>query len=949
MAFAEPAMASEAASRQKAPGEEGSVSLPPITSTPTTPSSPTRKPGEKTIKNGSLSRSAPDLRQAASKEGGAAKRKESPPKWLDPETSCREFFDRQGKDSKSALRLNVARLQRELVKQSQGVEDSQFWGALGVEGFKTYLIKKFGSVVAGWRMLDKDGNGHLSFYEFCNACRQMGYHGNLKLLWKQLDANDSHSVSIMEIDPEVGHYVGTFKAACLKKYGDTLTAWRKCIDTNGSGKVEEQEIVEACEKLGLDLDGKKLFGMISTFGLGLSLMEFDPEAWTRWVTGDLQGLTLRRNKEFVEDISDKEGVSEDDKDKGPKEPGFVQTGGLAKYRQMIQKEEKAELKRQLDKIGQMKSGLHSAKGFKLALVHRCGSLYGAWRYYLDLDGNGRLTPGEFSQALNRLGMFGEIKSLWKQLVPVVDGVPLGYLSFGDLDPKTDAAVTELRDKLTEKFGNMLRAWMKGMDTKGSGCVNEKSFVQVCEKVGYSGDAKKLFRVMQPAQGRTYLTLKDFDTPAYQALSRADFRMLSEPEQSDVPKDKSQLDMTFDERQQAGFYYQIRRAWDTAHREEFSKACQYNNKEFAIDTSEEFELLCRRKYGSMVGAWRQCLDNDHNGKLTFNEFCAALRRLGYVGDFRKLWKQYDTDQKGHILLKDLDPESDQLLSSFLALLAKKYGDLDTAWTNGFHKSTHDSIDEGLLRKAVEKMGWTGDAHKLFKCFQPAPGKVLITIWDLDPGVARSKQQGKATNLGSTAPPSPGKMQRFGTMVQERSITMPGDTSDHDKMRTLLKKKYGSTAAAWRDMDTKRLGSVSFGIFVKVLEEGAFYGNVKTLWHELTGNRPGEAGGRGVNYDDIDHSSARLLTDFREQLVQKYGCLRKAWKEAFGNLACIDEVAFIKACEAEGISPKSPKRVFRLTLARIGQRAISVEDLQETLLIGVDPKEREALANGEKAPA
>ena len=219
------------------------------------------------------------------------------------------------------------------------------------------------------------------------------------------------------------------------------------------------------------------------------------------------------------------------------------------------------------------------------------------------------------------------------------------------------------------------------------------------------------------------------------------------------------------------------------------------------------MLCKRKYGSMVGAWRQCLDSDHNGKLTFNEFCAALRRLGYVGNFRKLWKRYDKDQKGCILLKDLDPEADEILSSFLEMLAKKYGDLDTAWTDGFHKSTHDSIDEGLLAQSCKKMGWTGDTHKLFKCFQPAPGKVLITIWDLDPSVARSKQQGKATNLSnSVAPPSPLKTQRFGTVKEERSVTsiMPGDTSDHDKMRTLLKKKYGSTAAAWREMDSKVIG-------------------------------------------------------------------------------------------------------------------------------------------------
>jgi hypothetical protein len=921
------------------------VVLPPIKSPPSKGSK-----GSMT-KSHPLARSAPDLCQTGSSLGATRRSpKGDSAKWLDPEVMRSEFMDRQGKDSKAAMRLEVAKLQREMVKKQQAVEDTEFWGAQGVQGFRTYLVKKFGSVVAGWRMLDKDGNGHLSFYEFCNACRQMGYHGNLKLLWKQLDCNHSHSVSIAEIDPEVGHYVGTFKAACIKKYGDTLTAWRQCIDTNGSGKIEVEEIVEACEKLGLDLDGRKLFGMLATYGLGLSLQEFDPEAWQRWVTGDIHGFTIRKNKEFVEDVADTED--------GDQKPEFLHSGGLAKYREMIQKEEKAELKRQLDNVAKMRAGLSTAKGFKRALIARCGSLYGAWRGYLDLDGNGRLTFGEFTQALHRLGMFGEIKSLWSQLVKTEDGIAEGCLLFGDLDPETDKALTELREKLTAKYGNMLLAWLKGMDFKGSGCVNEKTFCEACQKIGYSGDSKKLFRVLQPDGGRTYLTLKDFDTPAFQALSRADFRMISEPgigsPRADEPK-KNQLEMTFDERQQAGFYYQIRRAWDAAHRDEFSKACKYNQKEFVIDTSEEFEDLCKRKFGTMVGAWRQCLDYDHNGKLTFNEFCGALRRLGYVGDFRALWKKYDVNQKGALLLKDIDPEADEILSSFLTLLADKYGDLDTAWMEGFHKTTHESIDEGMLTQAAKSMGWNGDTHKLFKCFQPAPGKQLITIWDLDPSVARSKKQGKSTSLND-GPTSPLQHSHFGSTTspsnKSRGSTMPGDVSDAHKMRVLLRTKYGSTAAAWRDMDSKCLGSVSFGVFVKVLEEGAFYGNVKGLWAEMTGSRPGDSGGRGITYSDIDAGSSSVLADFREQLVQKYGCLRKAWKEALANSpeglrVSIDESFFCAVCEKEGLAGRSPKKIFKLLPARIGQKLITLEDLQQTLLIGVEKERHDAVVRGEKA--
>jgi len=215
-----------------------------------------------------------------------------------------------------------------------------------------------------------------------------------------------------------------------------------------------------------------------------------------------------------------------------------------------------------------------------------------------------------------------VKTLWSQLKPS----DRDYILFGDLDPETDAQLTELYTKMKAHYGNMLLAWTQGMDSRGSGCVNLDTFVDACEKVGFEGNPKKLFRKMQPDATRRFLTLKDFDTQAYQALSRADFRMLSE---SEDPKadGRGMLEMTFDERQSSGFYWNIRRAWDKASQEEFARACQFNTKDFAIDSVEEFEALCRRNFGSMMGAWRLCLDSDGNGKLTFGEWCAALRRVG----------------------------------------------------------------------------------------------------------------------------------------------------------------------------------------------------------------------------------------------------------------------------------------------------------------------------------
>ncbi|CAK0860713.1 unnamed protein product [Prorocentrum cordatum] len=713
-----------------------------------------------------------------------------------------------------------------------------------------------------------------------------------------------------------------------------LTAWRKGIDINGSGRIEESEVVDAVKRLGLDLDGKKLYGMLicGPKGLGLSLQQFDPDSWTRWVTGDLQGLAIgRANKEFFEDAD----TAIDSKEVEEMQSQARHGGGVAQFRQQMKLAEKAALKDEYDKITKMKAGLHNVKGFKQALIKRCGSLYGAWREALDLDGNGRLTFGEFCQGLQRLGMFGEIRGLWKQL----DVNGHGYISFKDLDADTDAALQEFREKLVEKYGNMLKAWMKGVDVKGTNCVNEAAFLKACETVGFSGDAKKLFRVLQPDASRKYLTLKDFDTPAYQALSRADFRMISE----EKGEKKSLVNMSFDERQEAGFFYQIRKAWDAAHRDEFQKACRYNNKEFQIDTSEEFESLCRRKFGSMTAAWRQCLDTDNNGKLTFGEFCNALRRLGYVGNFKKLWSEYDKDKKGVILMSDLDAEADSLIRSFLALLSEKFGDLDRAWQEGFHKDPHDSIDISMLREAAVAMGWEGNVETLFKNLQPMPGRVLISIWDLDPNCSRKRQRGEVAHI---SPKDPTEVRLHKKKFGEKD-SGPQETTLRQgipliqQMRAALRKTYGSTAAAWCGaLDPSLTNQVSFGKFCMVMQECTFEGKVKLLWEELMDSvhARGCMDQHGASYVDLDPDCAKLLDNFREQMISKSGSIMHCWKEALApGGGPLDEGDFCSACQEAGMSVKNPKKVFKLLLARIGQRSINGRDLR-VLLVGVPPQDR-----------
>lgn len=830
-------------------------------------------------------------------------------------------------------------LQRQVVKEGRASDDVEFWGAMGRQGFKTYLEKKFGSLVAGWRQLDKGKNGRLSFYEFCNACRAMGYHGNLKQLWAQLDSDNSGMVSLMEIDEEVGTYVGTFKLALLKRHGDMLTAWRKGVDTNGNGRVEENEICDAVRALGLTLDGKKLFKMLCAGGLGITLMEFDPDSWNRWVTGDLQGLCFSGNKEFLENLPE---LEEDSETLSKDVIKHHQTGAAREFRRMLMVKEREETKAAQFEVVKNKVGLHTAAGFKAALLNRCGSLLGAWREYLDLNCNGRLTFGEFCHALSRLAFHGDVKGLWKQLIKP----PSVHLHFFDLDEQTDIALTELRTKLEQQYGNMLMAWLRAFDVKGTGCVNEQSFMVACHKVGYQNDASELFKVMQPDQGRTFLTLRDFDTKAYSAMRRGDFRMMTESEH----RGKRPLDMTFMERQQAGFFYQIRKSWDTAKRDEFAKACRVANvPDRLIDTKEEFVDLCIRKFGTIMGAWRNCLDRDGNGKLTFNEWCEALRQIGYAGDINALWKTYDVDKKGHIAIKDMDPMAHEVTTSFMNLLSERFGTLDKAWTQGFGKDPHDSLTAQELAKGCETLGFSYSAKELFKYLQPLPGRQLITIWDFDPACARKRQRGQASfiseprsfdreanhrrhQFGSNDSLDTTSVSSFGKASVTSSTMLGGGPLQ--QLRQALKLKYGSSVAAWRNvMDSSMTGSLSFGKLVIVLEDCCFSGHTKRLWEDLS------MGKSTISFKDVDGEAARMLDNFREQLISCRGSITAAWTGGLDidGLGRVDEADFLRGILKLGVTSRKPQKLFRSLLGRLGQRSLTIEDLQ-ALLIGVAPDQR-----------
>ena len=86
-------------------------------------------------------------------------------------------------------------------------------------------------------------------------------------------------------------------------------------------------------------------------------------------------------------------------------------------------------------------------------------------------------------------------------------------------------------------------------------------------------------------------------------------------------------------------------------------------------------MLTKKYGSPTSGWRSYLDPDAHGKLSFLEFCTAVRAIGYTGSLKKLWAEFELGPGSFITLAHLDPDADRLLESFFDHLEKKHGIFD----------------------------------------------------------------------------------------------------------------------------------------------------------------------------------------------------------------------------------------------------------------------------------
>jgi len=107
-----------------------------------------------------------------------------------------------------------------------------------------------GQPLCAWRtFLDTNDQNHASWGEFKEACKKVGFNGNIGGVWRHLDADTSGQISLQEYDPHSAEILASFKEWIENNFGCVEFAFRS-MDTDGSGSVCFSELKRACHRLG---------------------------------------------------------------------------------------------------------------------------------------------------------------------------------------------------------------------------------------------------------------------------------------------------------------------------------------------------------------------------------------------------------------------------------------------------------------------------------------------------------------------------------------------------------------------------------------------------------------------------------------------------------------------------------------------------------------------------
>mmetsp|Transcript_44118 Transcript_44118/g.93947 ORF Transcript_44118/g.93947 Transcript_44118/m.93947 type:complete len:204 (-) Transcript_44118:76-687(-) len=143
--------------------------------------------------------------------------------------------------------------------------------------FRQALVSRYRTIAGAWRELDPGLHGRISFFDFCRACREMGYERETKQLWTALDRNEDGFVSLEELDAGAAKLLGEFSEAVVKAHGSAEAAWLEHFpNLKGFGRCTADAFSKACRDLEYSGPPDAVYALINSdkSAAGVSFKDF---------------------------------------------------------------------------------------------------------------------------------------------------------------------------------------------------------------------------------------------------------------------------------------------------------------------------------------------------------------------------------------------------------------------------------------------------------------------------------------------------------------------------------------------------------------------------------------------------------------------------------------------------------------------------------------------------
>lgn len=332
----------------------------------------------------------------------------------------------------------------------------------------------------------------------------------------------------------------------------------------------------------------------------------------------------------------------------------------------------------------------------------------------------------------------------------------------------------------------------------------------------------------------------------------------------------------------------------------------------FQAQEEVRLALQRSGSSVLRAWMQELDPEHERYVSGFQFERWFREHKIGKDAHKAFSLLDTDGGGGLTLEELDEQAFVLFSSWRQFCMQNFKGV-----KHFMETMLDDPEPGDRSKAsvtfaqfkagLKEMGWSsGQEQYLFDAMSYDRQKLVpddVNWIELE--LQRAKRKAKARHMHGLRKQEPG---------------LSGKVALEDFKKFLWRRFHGSLIRAWRkalcSQDNMTMHKPQF---LKGCADVGWNYEVKNIW-----NRLDRDGSGSVTLEEFDYDNTELLARFSQFIHSQFANSEQAFEALdVDDKKAIRSDEFIDACHRLGF-PRASHILF-MGLDKDDTRRISKEDI------------------------